>query len=102
MLVLHIVNSVVIIDFSLADMSIVPRGSVPKIKTANYPHFQVSQNTVKTKDIKKNWIGYVLVISFECQQENVDIPFCSLLRIWYKSLEKSVEVQVSMFNRPVV
>ena len=57
MLVLHIVNSVVIIDFSLVEMSIVPKGSVPKIKPANYQHFQASLNTVKTKEKEKTGLA---------------------------------------------
>ena len=46
----------------------------------------------KTQNLQKqNSIGYLLAISFEWQQENIQKPSCSLLGFFNKSLEKSFE-----------
>ena len=47
------------------------------------------KNTLKNPIIKKRLFGYLLANSFKWQQENMPIPFCSLLGICNKSLEKS-------------
>ena len=82
-LVLSIVNSLLIIDFSLVEKTL---RIFLTHKITNVPN---SQNTLKKKQsLLKSLIGYSLVICFEWQQENMPIPFCSFLEICNKSQEK--------------
>ena len=83
-LVLPIVSSLVIIDFSLVEKT--AQISLTH-KITNVPN---SQNTSKNIIfVWKSLIRYSLAISFKYQQENMFIPSCSLLRFWYLSLQKS-------------
>ena len=71
-----ILKSLEIIDFSLVEKA--SQMSLTH-KITDVPN---SQNTLKTQFLFKILIQYALAFNFECQQENMRIPSCSLLKMW--------------------
>ena len=73
---LHIVKSLIFIDFLLVEKT--SKMSLTH-KITDVPN---SQNTFKTQFLLKILIQYALAFNFKCQQENMQIPSCSLLQMW--------------------